>query len=191
MPHPYGEAEAEAFITGKVAKNGECQYAVSLADNGAFIGAAGADALARDVRGAGDRLLDRPALSGAWAMRRRPPMRWSISAFRATEIEVLTASCRLINPASRRVIQKCGFPACRPGHDRFADGRPRGGGALHARPAHLGQASRGWARSALSRRRRGRGAQKAARRAQFDAFRRSLGVTYLAGRRSNRWANHG
>jgi RimJ/RimL family protein N-acetyltransferase len=30
-------------------------------------------------------------------------------AFRATDIQVLHVACRVINPASRRVVHKCGF----------------------------------------------------------------------------------
>ncbi len=108
MPHPYGEAEADAFISGKVAANGECQYAVSLADNGAFIGAAGLMP-SRAVTGALEigYWIGEPFWGGGYATETAHAL--VDLAFRATEIEVLTASCRLINPASRRVIQKCGF----------------------------------------------------------------------------------
>ena len=36
-------------------------------------------------------------------------MRWSTSASGQPAIDVLHVSCRVINPASRRVIHKCGF----------------------------------------------------------------------------------
>jgi RimJ/RimL family protein N-acetyltransferase len=105
MPHPYGEAEAEAFISGQVATRGECQYAVTLADNGAFIGAAGL----MPSRGS----LEMGYWIGEpfWGMGFATEAAHALVdlAFRASEIELLHASCRLINPASRRVLQKCGF----------------------------------------------------------------------------------
>jgi len=108
MPHPYGEAEADAFISGKVAQNGECQYAVTLADNGAFLGAAG---LMPSRAGAGTLEIGYWIGEPHWGKGYATEAAHALVdlAFRATEIDVLHAGCRPINAASRRVIQKCGF----------------------------------------------------------------------------------
>ena len=106
MPHPYGAREAKAFIDG--ASSGErsgCNYAVSLAGNGAFIGCAG-------LHG-GPHGLELGYWIGEpyWARGYATEAAHALVdlAFRATAIERLHASCRVINSASRRVIHKCGF----------------------------------------------------------------------------------
>jgi RimJ/RimL family protein N-acetyltransferase len=106
MPYPYGEREARAFVEASANRiGGGCVYAVTLAENGAFIGSAGLAATPRGLE------------LGYWIGERY----WGTGlatetahalvdlAFRATEVEVLHAACRVINPASRRVIEKCGF----------------------------------------------------------------------------------
>lgn len=106
MPHPYGEREARAFLdmTGKGARAG-CTYAMTLADNGAFIGCAGLDARTHGLElgyWVGEPYWGRGyATEAAHAL--------VDLAFRATTIERLHVSCRVINAASRRVIHKCGF----------------------------------------------------------------------------------
>jgi RimJ/RimL family protein N-acetyltransferase len=106
MPHPYGEAEARAFLLMTREKRpAGCAYAVTLAESGAFIGCVGLNA------------TDRGLELGYWIG--EPYWRHGYAteaahalvdlAFRATAIDVLHVSCRVINPASRRVIHKCGF----------------------------------------------------------------------------------
>jgi RimJ/RimL family protein N-acetyltransferase len=106
MPHPYGEAEARAFVQSihRHQRSG-CAYALTLADTGAFIGCAGLDARSHGLE------------IGYWIG--EPYWRHGYAteaahalvdlAFRATAIEALSVSCRVINSASRRVIHKCGF----------------------------------------------------------------------------------
>ena len=82
-----------------------CVYALTLADTGAFIGCAGLDARSHGLE------------LGYWIG--EPYWRHGYAteaahalvdlAFRATAIEALNVSCRVINAASRRVIHKCGF----------------------------------------------------------------------------------
>jgi RimJ/RimL family protein N-acetyltransferase len=106
MPHPYGAAEAQAFIEG--ARGGSragCTYAIALAANGAFVGCAGLDA-----RRHGLELgywIGEPYWGQGYATEAAHAL--VDLAFRATEIERLHVSCRVINAASRRVIHKCGF----------------------------------------------------------------------------------
>jgi len=106
MPHPYGEREARAFVEG--ARNGSrsgCTYAVSLAGNGAFIGCAGID-----VRRDGLELgywIGEPYWGHGYATEAAHAL--VDLAFRATGVDRLHVSCRVMNSASRRVIHKCGF----------------------------------------------------------------------------------
>ncbi|MFU0507715.1 GNAT family N-acetyltransferase [Pseudaminobacter sp. NGMCC 1.201702] len=106
MPHPYGEAEARSFIAMSAQKPAAgCAYALTLAESGAFVGCAGLNGTQRGLE------------LGYWIG--EPYWRQGYAteaahalvdlAFRATDIKVLNASCRVINPASRRVIHKCGF----------------------------------------------------------------------------------
>ncbi|MCX7302814.1 MAG: GNAT family N-acetyltransferase [Hyphomicrobiales bacterium] len=109
MPHPYGETEARAFIAMSALRKPGVTYALTLADpisgTGGFVGCAGLN------------VRDRGLELGYWIG--QPYWRRGFAteaahalvdlAFRATRISVLHASARVINPASRRVIQKCGF----------------------------------------------------------------------------------
>ncbi|KAB2860339.1 MAG: GNAT family N-acetyltransferase [Bauldia sp.] len=106
MPHPYGEREARAFVEGtrqNVAAG--CTYAVTLAESGAFIGCAGLHG-----RPQGLELgywIGRPYWGRGYATEAAHAL--VDLAFRASAIERLHVSCRVINSASRRVIHKCGF----------------------------------------------------------------------------------
>jgi RimJ/RimL family protein N-acetyltransferase len=106
MPHPYGEAEARSFLTrSTLSRHAGGVYAVTLAETGAFVGCAGLNAT--------DRGLELGYWMGEPYWRRGYATEAAHAlvdlAFRATNINVLHASCRVINPASRRVIHKCGF----------------------------------------------------------------------------------
>lgn len=105
MPHPYGEAEARAFLAMAAAPRSGVVYALTLKENGAFVGSAGLNA------------TDRGLELGYWIG--EPHWRQGYAteaahalvdlAFTRTAIQVLHCSTRVINPASRRVIHKCGF----------------------------------------------------------------------------------
>lgn len=105
MPHPYGEAEARAFIAMAELRRPGASYALTLSGTGAFVGCAGLN------------VKDRGLELGYWIG--EPYWKRGFAteaahalvdlAFRATGISVLHASVRVINPASRRVIHKCGF----------------------------------------------------------------------------------
>ncbi|MEQ1955222.1 GNAT family N-acetyltransferase [Mesorhizobium sp. CN2-181] len=105
MPHPYGEAEARAFIAVEASRRSGAAYALTLAGTGSFIGCAGLN------------VTDRGLELGYWIG--EPFWKQGFAteaahalvdlAFEATSINVLHASCRVINPSSRRVIHKCGF----------------------------------------------------------------------------------
>lgn len=105
MPHPYGEAEARAFLAMAAAPRSGAVYALTLKENGAFVGSAGLNA------------TDRGLELGYWIG--EPYWRQGYAteaahalvdlAFTRTSIQVLHCSTRVINPSSRRVIHKCGF----------------------------------------------------------------------------------
>lgn len=105
MPHPYGEAEARTFVAMSQARQAGVSYALTLAGTGTFLGCAGLN------------VKDRGLELGYWIG--EPHWKCGFAteaahalvdlAFRSTAISVLHASVRVINPASRRVIHKCGF----------------------------------------------------------------------------------
>lgn len=106
MPHPYGEAEARAFIAGaRQRRNGGCVYAITNSDNGAFIGCIGLDSRVHGLELG--YWIGRPYWGRGYATEAAHAA--VDLAFRATRIEVLHVSCRVTNAASRRVIHKCGF----------------------------------------------------------------------------------
>ena len=49
MPHPYGEADARAFVAMSARREAGAVYALTLADTGAFVGCAGLDATERGL----------------------------------------------------------------------------------------------------------------------------------------------
>jgi RimJ/RimL family protein N-acetyltransferase len=106
MPHPYGETEARAFIARSAEKQtAGAVYAVTLADSGAFIGCAGLNSTERGLELG--YWIGEPYWKRGYATEAAHAL--VDLAFRATAINVLHVSCRVINPASRRVIHKCGF----------------------------------------------------------------------------------
>ena len=105
MPHPYGEAEARAFIAMTRLRQPGVSYALTLAGTGTFIGCAGLNAKERGLELG--YWIGEPYWKRGYATEAAHAL--VDLAFRATGISVLHASARVINPASRRVIHKCGF----------------------------------------------------------------------------------
>jgi RimJ/RimL family protein N-acetyltransferase len=111
MPHPYGEAEARAFIHHWSQATVGVGYALTSVETGTFLGCAS--------------LMDSEhgLALGYWIGEPYQGMGFATEAahalvdlaFRATQIDRLHASCRVVNTASRRVIQKCGFHYAGPG----------------------------------------------------------------------------
>lgn len=105
MPHPYGEAEARAFLAMSRLKRSGVVYALTIAGTEIFVGCAGLN------------MTDRGLELGYWIG--EPYWKRGFAteaahalvdlAFQDTTVQVLHASTRVINPASRRVIHKCGF----------------------------------------------------------------------------------
>lgn len=105
MPHPYGEAEARAFLAMTKSRRAGVAYALTLAGSDTFVGCAGLNT------------TDRGLELGYWIGEPHWKRGYATEAahalvdiaFQKTTIQVLHASTRVINPASRRVIHKCGF----------------------------------------------------------------------------------
>ncbi|TIT41624.1 MAG: GNAT family N-acetyltransferase, partial [Mesorhizobium sp.] len=105
MPHPYGEAEGRAFLAMTKARRAGIAYALTLAGTDTFVGCAGLNT------------TDRGLELGYWIGEPHWKRGYATEAahalvdlaFQKTSIQVLHASTRVINPASRRVIHKCGF----------------------------------------------------------------------------------
>ncbi|MIL09539.1 N-acetyltransferase [Salmonella enterica subsp. enterica] len=104
MPNPYGEAEARAFLDMAVKAN-EAVYALTLADSGRFIGCAGLNSTERGLELG--YWIGEPYWNKGYATEAAHAL--VDHAFRASTISALHVACRVINPASRRVIHKCGF----------------------------------------------------------------------------------
>ncbi|GLS30357.1 Protein N-acetyltransferase, RimJ/RimL family [Mesorhizobium albiziae] len=106
MPFPYGETEARAFLSmTKERRTAGCSYALTLAESGAFIGCAGLNGTDRGLELG--YWIGEPYWKRGYATEAAHAL--VDLAFRATAIDLLHVSCRVINPASRRVIHKCGF----------------------------------------------------------------------------------
>ncbi len=106
MPHPYGFTDALEFLAMAEGREAGCIYAVTLAETGRFIGTAGLE----DWRGTGLEIgywLGEPFWGRGYGTEAAGAL--VDLAFRATGVDVLHASCRTGNAASRRVLEKCGF----------------------------------------------------------------------------------
>lgn len=106
MPHPYAMADARQFLQSiRDEHHAGCTYAIALGLNGAFIGCAGLDASPRGLELG--YWIGEPYWGRGYATEAAHAL--VDLAFRATPIETLHASCRVVNAPSRRVIHKCGF----------------------------------------------------------------------------------
>lgn len=105
MPHPYDAEDARAFVERVGGRRGGCVYAITFADNGAFIGCAGLDPRENGLEMG--YWIGEPYWGRGYATEAAHAL--VDLAFRATDIDRLQVSCRVINPASQRVIHKCGF----------------------------------------------------------------------------------
>jgi len=104
IPHPYSRADAEDFISSVNVANGETAFVITRA--GTIVGACG---LAM-TEGPAPELgywLGTPFWGQGYATE---AVRAVIDyAFTELEHEALQAGARVTNPASRRILEKCGF----------------------------------------------------------------------------------
>ena len=105
IPHPYRRADAEDFITGANQAGGETVFVVALRDGG-LIGACGM------MMGA-----EQSPEIGYWLGAKFWGKGYATEAVRALidhaftdlDCEALQSAACVTNPASRRVLEKCGF----------------------------------------------------------------------------------
>jgi RimJ/RimL family protein N-acetyltransferase len=105
IPHPYRRADAEDFINAANRAGSETVFVVTLRD-GAIIGACGFITAAREA----------PEI-GYWLGVKFWGKGYATEAVRAVidhvftdlDCEAIQSAARVTNPASRRVLEKCGF----------------------------------------------------------------------------------
>jgi len=102
IPHPYTVDDAREWI-GAVASQSASSYVITIA--GEVLGACGVDL--RDGVPEIGYWIGVPFWGSGYAT--EAARRLVDHAFRDLRYEVLTASARVSNPASRRVLEKCGF----------------------------------------------------------------------------------
>src|SRR3954462_1990228 len=105
IPHPYKLADAQDFITGANTAAGEAVFLITLRD-GTVIGACGV-AMPESQQPELGYWLGVPYWGEGYATE---ALHAAIDyAFGAFEHAALNAGARVTNPASRRVLEKCGF----------------------------------------------------------------------------------
>lgn len=109
MPHPYKTADAEGFITGVNKTGGEVAFLITLHD-GIVIGGCGI--MTQELKGQ----EQTPELGywlgvDYWGQGYATEALHAVIDYAFTDLghESLQAGARVTNPASRRVLEKCGF----------------------------------------------------------------------------------
>ncbi|MFC6446387.1 GNAT family N-acetyltransferase [Shinella zoogloeoides] len=108
MPHPYTVADAADFVRRTRAGTiGKCVYAITKADNGAFLGCCGIEPHEDGRTVELGYWLGEPYWNEGYATEAAHALIDMV--FRTRDVEQIDARCRVMNIPSRRVIQKCGF----------------------------------------------------------------------------------
>ena len=108
MPHPYTVADAADFVRRTNAGTiGKCVYAITKAETGAFLGCCAVEPHEDGRTAELGYWLGEPYWNKGYATEAAQAL--VDMAFRTRDIAQLDARCRVMNVASRRVIQKCGF----------------------------------------------------------------------------------
>ena len=105
IPHPYKMSDAEGFIAGANKAGGEAVFLITLRD-GAIVGACGV-VLQQDETPELGYWLGLPF----WGQGYATEALHAVIDYAFTDLshEALQAGARVTNPASRRVLEKCGF----------------------------------------------------------------------------------
>ena len=108
MPHPYTIADAADFVRRtKAGAIGKCVYAITEADTGAFLGCCGIEPHEDGKTVELGYWLGEPHWNRGYATEAAQSL--TDMVFRTRDVEQIDARVRVMNIASRRVIQKCGF----------------------------------------------------------------------------------
>lgn len=101
MPHPYTTADAADFVRrAKAGTIGKCVYAITKADNGAFLGCCGVEPHADERTVELGYWLGEPYWNQGYATEAAQTL--TDMAFRTRDIDQIDARCRVMNIASRR-----------------------------------------------------------------------------------------
>lgn len=104
IPHPYGLGHAESFLASL---GDELVFAITCRESGEFMGLTGLHATEREDAAELGYWLGRPFWNKGYATEAAQAM--IDHAFGALALTCVEVRCRVVNGASRRVIQKCGF----------------------------------------------------------------------------------
>jgi RimJ/RimL family protein N-acetyltransferase len=108
MPHPYTVADAVDFVRRtRAGAIGKCVYAITKADNGAFLGCCGIEPHEDGRTVELGYWLGEPYWNQGYVTEAAHALIDMV--FRTRDVEQIDARCRVMNIPSRRVIQKCGF----------------------------------------------------------------------------------
>ena len=108
MPHPYTVADAADFVRRtRAGAIGKCVYAITKADNGAFLGCCGIEPHEDGRTVELGYWLGEPYWNQGYVTEAAHALIDMV--FRTRDVEQIDARCRVMNIPSRRVIQKCGF----------------------------------------------------------------------------------
>lgn len=109
MPHPYTTNDAADFVRRtKLGEIGKCVYAITKADNGAFLGCCGVEPTGDPNTVEIGYWLGEPYWNQGYTTEAAHALIDMV--FRTREnVAQIDARCRVTNVASRRVVQKCGF----------------------------------------------------------------------------------
>ena len=109
MPHPYTTNDAADFVRRtKLGEIGKCVYAITKADNGAFLGCCGVEPTSDPNTVEIGYWLGEPYWNQGYTTEAAHALIDMV--FRTREnVAQIDARCRVTNVASRRVVQKCGF----------------------------------------------------------------------------------
>ncbi len=108
MPHPYSEQDASEFIAiSALAETRGCTFAITLAKTAELIGVCSINPTEKNIGPSLGYWLGEPFWGNGYATEAAHAM--VDLAFKTTDRDRVNASCRVINPASRRVLEKCGF----------------------------------------------------------------------------------
>lgn len=108
MPHPYTVNDAADFVRRtKDGAIGKCVYAITRAEDGAFLGCCGVEPHPDGLTVELGYWLGEPYWNKGYTTEAAQVL--ADMVFRTRDIAQIDARCRVMNVGSRRVIQKCGF----------------------------------------------------------------------------------
>lgn len=109
MPHPYTAKDAADFVRRTTAGEiGKCLYAITKAENGAFLGCCGVEPSADEATVEIGYWLGEPYWNQGYMTEAAHALIDMVFRTRP-HVNQIDARCRVTNIASRRVIHKCGF----------------------------------------------------------------------------------